>query len=195
MLSLELFVTVRFLGVVVVQHSLSPDFEWVGDVPGFFDEEFARIFRQYTFRDSDHDEDLRSLPQFFLSGARPDFPDYVNEFVQQSRIFFRRLGLRRYLIRESCLWNPVSTLIAILALEGIIQISRMPTEHRLNVGLLEGFLHQYPYWRNDMNISAYQPAARLAIDTFRGGQMSWWLKQVVHQLRIFIPGTLLPQLR
>ena len=74
MLSLELFVTVRFLGVVVVQHTLSPDFEWVGDVPGFFDEEFARIFRQYTFRDSDHDEDLRSLPQFFLSGARPDFP-------------------------------------------------------------------------------------------------------------------------
>ena len=159
--------------------TLSPDFAWVGEVQGFFSAEFVTMFRRYTLSDQNRDEDFLSLPQFFLSDATPDFPDYVYEFVHQSRDSFRSRALRKYLIRESCLWNPVSTLIAILALEGMIQISRMPMNQRLNYELLVQFLDQYPYWLNRMGVPANQPAARLAIDTFHVGEMTWRLRQMV----------------
>ena len=169
-----------------------PDFNFVGGVPGILDKKFVNLIHKWK---RFQDQDLVNLPDHFLFGARPRFPDYVVAFVEGARenlpdLFKTQWIAKRRFSRynQSALWNPISTLIGLVALEGLIQIFLVPVEHRTSVPLLASLLERCPYWKNGMGVNVVQPAARLAIESFTGVLPAHWIEQIVHQLRIYIPG-------
>ena len=159
---------------------LQPDFDSGEMVHQYASPEFRSALHKFA-TETFSDVDLINLPRIFLDGANPDFPKYVVDFSHNIRANLdRRFRLR---LKMANMWNPVTTLIGILALEAIMQIQRLPEQLQSNYPLLLKFMHQCPYWSNGLGVEPVEPATRLAIDYHLGGlPNSNWLDQLVYQL-------------
>jgi hypothetical protein len=159
---------------------LQPDFDSGELVNQYASPEFRIALHKFAI-EIFGDQDLINLPRIFLDGAYPDFPEYVVSFSNNIRAKLdRRFRLRLKMVN---LWNPVTTLIGILALEAIMQIQRLPEQLQSDYPLLLKFMHLCPYWKNGLGVEPVVPATRLAIDTHLGNlPNSNWVDQLVHQL-------------
>ena len=153
----------------------------------FYSDEFVPLLRGYSakFRDGD----LISLAEHFLVEVDPQFPPYVVNFTLSTR----RSMERRFRIAKARDWNPVTTLIGLLALEGLIQILELAkTETKILKASVLNCVNGNQIWEsNAMGIFPSEIAARLAIETYCEVQSRDWIDQLVHKLSIYIPGMII----
>ena len=149
----------------------------------FYSEEFVPMLRGYSAKFSD--SDLLFLPHHFLE-ADPHFPFYVVDFTLSTRRSMER-RFRFYKARD---WNPVTTLIGLLALEGLIQIFELAkTKTKILKASILNCVNENQIWAcNGMGIFPSEIAARLAIETYCGVHSRDWIEQLVQCLSIYIPG-------
>ena len=160
-------------------HELDPDFNWVGSCRSFFTAEFVRNLRKYAVEGFSN-EDFLNLPVHFRLNCdlRPNFPRYIVEYAKSVRSKLKRV----YRFYNFLSWNPVTTLVGLLALEGMMQLCRFPEEEIRNYALLLRVMLACPYWVNDMDVDPTEISTLLAIDTFSGAHNSVWIDQLVLQL-------------
>jgi hypothetical protein len=153
----------------------------------FYSDEFVPLLRGYSAKFCDGD--LINLAKHFLVEADPQFPPYVVNFTLSTR----RNMERRFRFAKARDWNPLTVLIGLLALEGLMQIFELAkTETKILKASVLNCVNENQIWiGNAMAIFPSDIAARLAIETYCGVQRRDWIDQLVHRLSIYIPGMII----